>query len=102
MVAQKLTPLQEAEARRAAASEEKPKREHSEEEKALRKERVAKAKGALARSVGMKGDHVVVARAALKRYLQQLNDPRQPDDEQFEALVAAPFVTPRKPTARRN
>ena len=72
------------------------KRKVSEEEKATRKERVAKAKDALARSVGMKGDHVASARAALKRYLQQLNDPRQPDDAAFEALIEAPFQTPQK------
>ena len=48
----KLTPLQEVEARRAAAAADKPKRAISEEEKATRKDRVAKAKDALARSVG--------------------------------------------------
>lgn len=94
--ARKLTPLQEVEARRAAAAAEKPKRVISEEEKALRKDRVAKAKDALARSVGMKGDHVAPARAALKTYLQKLNEPKQPDEAQFEVLVAGPFTAPPK------
>ncbi len=65
-------------------------------ERAVRKERVARAKDALARSVGMKGDHVVAARASLKTYLQRLNDPNQPDDQRFEMLVEAPFRTPPK------
>jgi hypothetical protein len=93
---QKLTPLQQSEARRLAAAAEKPTRPISEEEKATRKERVAKAKDALARSVGAKGDHVVAGRAALKTYLQRLNEPKQPDDAQFEALIAAPFTAPPK------
>lgn len=92
----KLTPLQEVEARRAAAAVEKPKRVISEEEKAIRKVRVAKAKDALARSVGAKGDWVISGRAALKTYLQRLNEPKQPDDAQFEALLAAPFTPPPK------
>jgi hypothetical protein len=65
-------------------------------ERAVRKERVARAKDALARSVGMKGEHVVAARASLKAYLQRLNDPNQPDDQRFEMLVEAPFRTPPK------
>ena len=92
----KLTPLQEVEARRAAAAADKPKRVISEEEKAIRKDRVAKAKDALARSVGAKGDWVITGRAALKVYLQRLNEPKQPDDAQFEALLAAPFTPPPK------
>ncbi len=92
----KLTPLQEVEARRAAAAADKPKRVISEEEKAIRKDRVAKAKDALARSVGAKGDWVISGRAALKTYLQRLNEPKQPDDAQFEALLAAPFTPPPK------
>ncbi len=92
----KLTPLQEVEARRAAAAADKPKRVISEEEKAVRKDRVAKAKDALARSVGAKGDWVISGRAALKTYLQRLNEPKQPDDAQFEALLAAPFTPPPK------
>ena len=71
----------------------------SEDEKATRKERVAKAKDALARSVGTKGDHVAPARAALKTYLQRLNEPKQPDEAQFEALIAAPFNAPPKKKA---
>jgi hypothetical protein len=95
----KLTPLQESEARRRADEEaraNKVAKEYSDEEKAARKERVAKAKDAMARSVGLKGAHVAPARAAIKRYLQQLNDPRQPDDAQFEALIEAPFKAPPK------
>ena len=99
MPTRKLTPLQEMEARRAAAAAEKPKRVISDEEKATRKDRVAKAKDALARSVGAKGDHVAPARAALKTYLQKLNEPKQPDDAQFEALVAGPFTAPPKKKA---
>ena len=99
MATRKLTPLQEMEARRAAAAAEKPKRVISDEEKAVRKDRVAKAKDALARSVGAKGDHVAPARAALKTYLQKLNEPKQPDDAQFEALVAGPFTAPPKKKA---
>ena len=75
---------------------DKPGRVFSEEEKATRKDRVAKAKDALARSVGMKGDHVTVARASLKTYLQRLNEPKQPDDEQFAMLIEAPFKAPYK------
>ncbi len=92
----KLTPLQETEARRAAAAADKPKRVISEEEKAIRRDRVAKAKDALARSVGAKGDHIAPARSALKTYLQRLNEPKQPDDAQFEALIEAPFKAPPK------
>jgi len=92
----KLTPLQQIEADRLARAVEKPKREYSEEEKALRKDRVAKAKDALARSVGAKGEHVASARAALKSYLQKLNDPKQPDEAQFETLLQAPFTAPPK------
>lgn len=92
----KLTPLQQIEADRLARAAEKPKREFSEEEKALRKDRVAKAKDALARSVGTKGEHVAPARAALKAYLQKLNDPKQPDEAQFETLIQAPFTAPPK------
>ena len=98
----KLTPLQEIEARRGAAKSDKPARVISDEEKATRKERVARAKDALARSVGAKGDHVVRARAALKSYLQRLNDPKQPDDARFDELVEAPFkAPPKKNTDRR-
>jgi hypothetical protein len=68
----------------------------SEEEKAARKERVTKAKDALSRSVGIKGDHVAGARAAIKTYLQRLNEPNQPDDARFEMLIEAPFKAPEK------
>ncbi len=102
-IAPKLTPLQEMEARRKAAAADKPKRAISEEEKATRRDRVVKAKDALARSVGTKGDQVAPARAALKAYLQKLNDQKQPDDAAFEALIEAPFkVPPKKKTNDRR
>lgn len=99
MATQKLTPLQELEAARAAAEEAKKNRPtvtRTDEEKALRKARVEKAKDALARSVGMKGDHVAAGRLALKDYLRRLNEPNQPDDARFEALIEAPFKAPPK------
>jgi hypothetical protein len=100
---QKLTPLQESEAKRraaAAAKVNKQPRIFSEAEKATRKERVGKAKDALARSVGTKGDHVIAGRAALKKYLQKMNEPNQPDDARFEMLIEAPFKAP--PKKREN
>ena len=99
MANQKLTPLQELEAKRLAAAEAKANKvpqARSEEEKATRKERVAKAKDALARSVGIKGEHVAGSRAALKNYLRNLNEPNQPDDARFEMLIEAPFKAPPK------
>jgi uncharacterized protein (DUF2236 family) len=99
MAQAKLTPLQQAEADRKAAEEarkNKTQRRYSYVEKATRKERVAKAKDAMARSVGLKGAHVPPARAAIKKYLQNLNDPKQPDDTQFDALIEAPFKAPPK------
>ena len=105
MAAPKLTPLQETEARRKAAEEARNNKQtvtRTEEEKAARKERVAKAKDALARSVGVKGDHVAGARDALKEFLRRLNEPNQPDDARFEAMVEAPFkVPPNKKTNDR-
>jgi hypothetical protein len=95
----KLTPLQESEARRLAeiaARGNKAPKSYSDEEKAARKERVAKAKDALNRSVGLKGVQVAPARAALKQYLQRLNEPKQPDDSHFEMLIEAPFKAPPK------
>lgn len=95
----KLTPLQESEARRIAEQEaraNKAPKAYSDEEKAARKERVAKAKDALSRSVGLKGAQVAPARAALKQYLQRLNEPKQPDDAHFEMLIEAPFKAPPK------
>ena len=82
----KLTPLQELEARRTAGKD-KPTRTIPEAEKAIRRNRVVRAKDALARSVGAKGDHVARARATLKTYLQHLDDPKQPDDARFDELV---------------
>lgn len=96
----KLTTQQDLEARRAASqpstAASSPKPVITEEQKAIRKERVAKAKDALARSVGLKGDHVPPARASLKLYLQRLNEPKQPDDARFEELINAPFQAPPK------
>lgn len=99
MAVNKLTPLQESEARRIAAEEAKKTKKpvtRSDAEKAARKERVEKAKDALKRSVGMKGDHVATARLGLKDYLRRLNEPKQPDDARFEALIEAPFKAPPK------
>ncbi len=99
MSSNKLTPLQESEARRKAAEEarkNKVTRTFSDEEKSMRKERVAKAKDAISRSAAIKGDHVPPARAALKNFLRQLNEPRQPDDARFEMLLEAPFKSPPK------
>lgn len=99
MATKKLSPLQESEARRKAAEEAKQNKKtvtRTDEEKAVRKERVEKAKDALARSTGAKGDHVAGARSALKAFLRQLNDPKQPDDARFESLIEAPFKAPPK------
>ena len=94
----KLTSLQDVEARgnANASASDRAKRVISDEEKATRKERVTQAKDALARSVGTKGEHVAPARAAIKTYLQRLNEPKQPDEAQFAALVEAPFKAPIK------
>ncbi len=91
----KLTTAGDAETEAKSAAD-KPKREFTEEEKAVRKDRVAKAKDALARSVGLKGEQVAPGRAALKIYLQKMNEPKQPDDATFEALLEAPFKAPPK------
>jgi len=101
----KLTPLQESEARRIAAEEAKKNKKtvvRSDAEKAAYRERIEKANDALKRSVGMKGDHVAPARAALKDYMRRLNEPKQPDDSRFETLIEAPFKAPpkKKPTNR--
>lgn len=99
MARNKLTPLQESEARRLAAEEAKKNKKpvvRSDAEKAVRKERIEKAKDALARSVGVKGDHVTAGRVALKSFLSNLNEPNQPDDARFEALIEAPFKAPPK------
>ena len=91
--------LKELEAERVARQEakaKKPASNYSDEEKAARKERVEKAKDALTRSVGMKGEHIAPARAALKNYLRNLNDKNQPDDARFELLIEAPFKAPPK------
>ncbi len=99
MAENRLTPLQETEARRKAAEEARRNKQpvaRTEEEKALRKARVERAKDALARSVAVKGDHVAAARTALREYLRRLNEPNQPDDARFEALIEAPFKAPPK------
>ena len=99
MAENKLTPLQESEARRKAAEEAKKNTKtvtRSDAEKAVRRERVEKAKDALTRSVGIKGDHVAAARSALKDFLRRLNEPKQPDDARFESLIEAPFKVPPK------
>jgi len=99
VAANKLTPLQESEARRKAAEEAKKTKKtvtRTDAEKAARKERVEKAKDALSRSVGIKGDHVPAARSALKDFLRNLNEPKQPDDSRFESLIEAPFKVPPK------
>lgn len=99
MAVNKLTPLQESEARRLAAEEAKKNKKtvvRSDAEKELRKERVAKAKDALTRSAGVKGDHVATARASLKDYLRNLSEPKQPDDARFDSLIEAPFKVPPK------
>lgn len=74
----------------------------TEEERAIRKARVAAAKDALTRSVGLRGDHVPPARSALKTYLRRLNEPHQPSDDQFAALVEGPFRAPPKPRGDRR
>lgn len=86
--------------RRTSGQGARHRREPTEEERAARKERVAAAKDALARSAELRGDHVTTARAALKLYLRNLNAPRQPSDEQFQALVEGPFRQPPKRPGR--
>lgn len=96
--------LKELEAERLARQEakaKKPASSYSDEQKAARKERVEKAKDALSRSVGIKGEHVAPARSALKNFLRNLNDPNQPDDARFELLIEAPFKAPKKKNERR-
>lgn len=90
----KLTTLDTTGAPASASANQK--REYSEEERTKRKERVQKAKDALARSTTLKGDHVAPARTALKTFLQRLNDASQPDDATFEAMLEAPFKAPPK------
>ena len=68
---------------------------YSEEEKSLRRARVAAAKDALSRSASLGGAHVGPARSALKGYLRALNEPNQPSDARFELLIQAPFREPR-------
>ena len=97
----KLTVRDDDDGKDAGASKPEARRQPTDAEKAQRKERVVAAKDALARSVGLKGDHVAPARAALKLFLQRLNEPRQPDDAMFKALLEAPFTVPPKKKERR-
>lgn len=64
-------------------------------EKALRKERVAAVKDVLSRSAALQGSHVTTARQALKAYLRNLDEPRQPDPAAFANLLDGPFRDPR-------
>jgi hypothetical protein len=73
---------------------------HSDEERSRRRERVVAAKDALARSASIGGAHVAPARAALRDYLRNLNEPHQPNDAVFQLLIEAPFREPR--TGRRE
>ena len=97
----KLTVRDDAPDTPSATDKPAARREVSDEERALRKERVAAAKDALKRSVGLRGEQVAPARAALKLYLQRLNEPRQPDDATFKALIEAPFQAPPRKKERR-
>jgi hypothetical protein len=72
---------------------------HTEQEKATRRARVGAAKDALERSATLDGAAVAQARSALRAYLRQLNEPRQPTDAAFQELVDAPF---RERPQRRN
>jgi hypothetical protein len=69
---------------------------HTAEERATRKSRVLAAKRALRESSQLTGAHVPAARGALKTYLRQLDEPKQPSDAVFELMLAAPFATPRR------
>ena len=97
----KLTVRDTAPSAPSATDKPAPRREVSEEERALRKERVAAAKDALKRSVGLRGEQVAPARAAIKLYLQRLNESRQPDDAAFKALIEGPFQAPPRKRERR-
>lgn len=79
-----------------------PRKERTEEERASHKARIESAKDALKRSNGTKGDHVAPARAAIKEYLRNVNEPGQPDDGRFQILLEAPFKAPPKPRAERR
>ena len=69
---------------------------HSQEERSIRKTRVEAAKKALQDSSQLSGPQVLGARAALKDYLRQLNEPRQPSDATFQDMLKAPFAPPRR------
>ena len=97
----KLTVRDTASGASSATDKPETRRQVSDEERALRKERVAAAKDALKRSVGLRGEQVAPGRAAIKLYLQRLNEPRQPDDATFKALLEAPFQAPPRKKERR-
>lgn len=63
----------------------------TEEEKATRRARVVAVKDALARSAQLNAPHVAPARAALREFLRNLNEPRQPSEAAFEELLRGPF-----------
>jgi hypothetical protein len=74
----------------------------SEQEKAARRVRVTAAKDALERSAKLGGAHVAPARAALKNFLRQLNEPSQPNDAVFQVLIDAPFREPAPRNTQRR
>jgi hypothetical protein len=65
--------------------------QHSAEERATRRARVEAAKDALQRSAQLQGAHVAQARAALKAFLRELNEPNQPSEAAFNAMLERPF-----------
>jgi hypothetical protein len=69
---------------------------HSAEERAARRARVVAAKDALSRSAALQGAHVASARAALKAFLRGLDEPTQPSDAAFQALLDRPFSDPHR------
>src|SRR3954451_21318855 len=94
----KLTTADEVAARAQTRPGGSDKKERSEEEKAKHRERIAAAKDALKRSVGLKGEHVAPARTALKEWLR---NPGDTSDERFAILVEAPFREPPKKRQQR-
>lgn len=70
--------------------------DHSPAERATRRARVVAVKDALQRSVHLQGPQVGQARAALKAYLRQLDEPRQPSEAAFQAMLERPFHDPRR------
>ncbi len=91
----KLTTLDAPQASAKKKASDAPAPERSEEERAARKERVQKVKDALKTLATTKGDHVPVARASLKAFLQNLNEPNQPSDDRFNAMLDNALNPPR-------